>query len=775
VRLPFGPKARSVVVFGAVAALFAIVVTRVRIDMSIAHFLPEGHDPRLAGLLRTLAESETASTIVVDVMGGDEDARVATARALVGKLGARPGIKSVRSAMDEARERELFERLASYPPSALLPKSAFTDDAIAERVAALKRELAGPMGPAVRLTAARDPLGAELGLLRVLRAELGGATMTRDGVLLSEDGVHAFVLVTPDGNALDADVQRASLAEIARAFEAGSATPDVHYELSGVGRFTIDSEQHIRGDIERIGTVSTIGILALFAVMFRSLRMLALGLVPLLFGSMIAMIGAYVIFGRVHGLTVAFGSSLLGVGIDYAEHYYAHFALEPDVGALAMMRRVWPGLLLGALTTIVGLAGLAWADFPGAIQMAVFSSLAVAGALIGTRLLLPAWMPPRYVRPPLPARLEAAAARLLGALVCYRRWPWVPIAVTAACAIGLLRVRFVDDLNLLVDSNPAIVAEDARVRERLTKMDQGRFAVVLGADDETALDALGAAEAELQAAEHDGVIAHHLPLGALLRSRRAQRESLEAAKASLPALDRALEGQGFRVEAFAPYRGALAQGAERVLTLDDVVSSPMGAVVRPLAPRVGTQRAFVVPVGGVRSIAELGARVPHAIVVDESALLAQTYAHVRSRLLSLVALGLVFVFALLLLRYKSARISLAAMLPAVLAAAFTTACFGWAGTPLTILHAIGLALVLSMGVDYGIFVVEGRASREDAARSLVSVLTATVTTILSFGVLAISTTPALRALGLAISIGMTLSFVLCPSALVLLLLREKAR
>ena len=134
--------------------------------------------------------------------------------------------------------------------------------------------------------------------------------------------------------------------------------------------------------------------------------------------------------------------------------------------------------------------------------------------------------------------------------------------------------------------------------------------------------------------------------------------------------------------------------------------------------------------------------------------------------MSLIALGLVFVLALLLWRYRNLKLAGAAMVPAILSAIVTTATFGWMGSPLNIFHAIGLALVLSMGVDYGIFVVEGRGSRTDAARSLVSVLTATVTTILSFGMLAISSNPALRSLGGTIALGMTLAFVLSPSALI---------
>ncbi|MSP26854.1 MAG: hypothetical protein EXR75_17275, partial [Myxococcales bacterium] len=644
-------RLRTLLLFAVVTVAWAVALPRMRVDMSIAHFLPETQDPRLAGILRALAESDMASTTVVDIEGGDEDGRVATARALMEKLGTLGDTKEARSGFAESEERALFDFFAQYPPSAFLPTAAFDGPALAERVLALKTELGGPMGPVVRLTAPRDPLGASLGVLQTLRREQGGATISRNGVLLTEDGAHAFVFVTPRGNAFDADVQRRSLAEVTRVFEEVKATKDLHFELSGVSRYTIHSEEHIRGDISRIGTVSTLGILVLFGVMFRSPRMLLLGLVPIFFGSMVATLGCYLIFGRVHGLTIAFGTSLLGVGIDYAEHYYAHFALEPEVGALPMMKRVWPGLYMGALTTVAGLIGLAWADFPGALQMAVFSALAVLGALVGTRLLMPPWMPVSYTRPPLPAKLECTAERLLAVLSRYRRWPWLPVALTLLTGFGLLRLRFSDDMNALLDMDPAIIAEDVRVRDRLTHADPGRFAVVIAADEERALADLSLAHDELVGAEKEGIVGHFIPLGAILRSARAQGDSLALAKSRLPDLRAALAKQGFHTELFAPYESALEHPEKTVVTLEDVLRSPMGKLVRPLAPHVGSQQAFVMPLTEVHSLTELRRRVPHALIVDETTLLADTYGHVRGRVMSLIVLGLVFVFGLLYARY----------------------------------------------------------------------------------------------------------------------------
>lgn len=773
-------RGRSAALFVAAVALWAAVLPRMRVDMSIAHFLPDSQDPRAAGLLRALAESELASMTIIHVFvkdgraPADEGALVPVTKTLMASLRALPTTREVRSGLDESGERGTFEFLSSYPPSAFLPESAFTEGAIDARVAKLKTDLAGPLGPLVRLGAPRDPLEATFDLLRTLRGEQGRNVSTRDGVLVTNDGAHAFVFLTPNGNAFDATLQRASLAGIERAFAESGAPAGLGLEIAGVCRYAVESEQQIRGDIQRIGTLSTLGVLLLFAFAFRSLRMLLLGLVPLLFGTMVATLGTFLFFDSIHGLTLVFGTSLLGVGIDYAEHYYAHFALEPEVGAIAMMRRVWPGLVMGALTTIVGLAGLAWADFPGAIQMAVFSTLAVAGALLGTRWLLPAWMPVGYVRPAMLGRVEQAFSRALGVLGRFRRWPWIPLAVTLVASVGLLRVSFIDDLAALLDVDPALTATDARVQSLLTQDDPGRFAVVTAPDDERLLESLDVVEGELSAAEGAGLLGHFMPLGALLRSPRAQAASHDLAVKTLPAVHDALARAGFRQEAFAAYDEAILRPAKATVTLADALRSPLGPLLRPLSFDLGRDRAFVLPLGGVRSIAELRKAVPHAFIADEPSLLAETYGHVRARVMSLVGLGLVFVFSLLLVRYRSPKLAAAAMIPAVLAAVATSATFGWIGTPLNIFHAIGLALVLSMGVDYGIFVVEGRASREDAARSLVSVLTATVTTILSFGMLAISANPALRSLGATIALGMTFSFALSPSALLGSLGKERA-
>lgn len=766
-------RAWSLVVFFAVVAAWALVLPRMRVDMSIAHFLPRAAEQRVAGLLRSLAEGDLASTTVIDIGGDDEDAVVQTAQRLRDRLKAAPTTRAVRSGVDDQSQNELGELLSHYPPTAFLPKEELGEAAVRRRIAKLKEDLGGPLGPVVRTIAPRDPLGAQLEVLRALQEAEGGDLRSRDGILLSHDGLHAFLFLMPRGNAFDAELQRRILADLGRAFEEVRVKPSQRLELSGVARYAIHSEEQIRGDIQRIGTLSTAGILVLFLVMFRSARMLLLGLAPLFFGTMVATIGSYLCFGSVHGLTLAFGASLLGVGIDYAEHYFAHYALEPEPGPARTMQIVWPGLWMGAVTTIAGLGGLALADFPGAIEMAVFSSLAVVGALVGTRVLLPPWMPTKYTTPSIPGRLSRSAVSVIELFRRQQRWAVLPIVVTIVWGIGIFRVHFIDDMSALLAMDQTIVREDERVRTRVTRSDPGRFAIVIGKDEADALEQLDLAHAELVKARRDGLLEHFVSIGTFLRSPKAQAESLAAAKASLGPTRNALAEEGFKPELFAPYEAALENTAAGPMTLRALRDSPLGTLVGPLTPTIDGQQAIIVPLGGVKSVAGLKAAIPHAIVVDERVLLDDTYGHVRQRVVLLLVVGLVFVLVLLLARYRSITVAIAAMLPAIFAATCTVAYFGWVGTPLSIMHAIGLSLVLSMGVDYGIFVVEGRGSTEEASRSIVSILTATVTTILSFGLLALSGNPALRALGTTTAIGMTASFVLCPATLAVLGFGEK--
>jgi predicted exporter len=88
------------------------------------------------------------------------------------------------------------------------------------------------------------------------------------------------------------------------------------------------------------------------------------------------------------------------------------------------------------------------------------------------------------------------------------------------------------------------------------------------------------------------------------------------------------------------------------------------------------------------------------------------------------------------------------------------------------MNVIAVLLVLSMGVDYGIYALEGNQDEREAATTLGSVLLAALTTVLSFGLLGLSDNPALASIGATVGLGLV--FCVLTSPLVLVFARRAA-
>jgi predicted exporter len=231
----------------------------------------------------------------------------------------------------------------------------------------------------------------------------------------------------------------------------------------------------------------------------------------------------------------------------------------------------------------------------------------------------------------------------------------------------------------------------------------------------------------------------------------------------------ALEAEGFRRAAFGDFEAALDARPEP-LTLGEVLDSPLGDLAAPFHVPLEQGPALLTFVRGVSDAAALEARLADLEGVhffDQQRFLGELYGRYRGRTMGLIGAGLVAVMALLLIRYRRVTLALAAGAPALLAAATTLALVSLSGTAVNLLHLLGLLLVLSFGVDYSIFLLETRHQDEDTAATLLSIAVACMTTVLAFGLLALSSYPALRAIGVTTGLGASLSLILAPTALIL--------
>jgi len=772
---------------------------RFEMTHSIAEFVDAQGDSTVAGLSRGLADSElTRSVVLVVSAGGDSKRAVAGGLRLERYLreaddaSEAPEIAWMRGGWDSGKERSLYDlyfphrlHFLSGDPEREL-RGEISTQALRRAARELHRQLSLPTAPLVKRVAGADPLLAYKRQLTRLQAAQQGKMHIEAGRFVTAQG-DAVVFLASRHSAFDTVLQVPLQHRIEAAFalvrtELGA---DIQLRQSSVGRFAIDAESRIRGDITRISVVSTLGIVLLFVVVLRSVRLMFLSMLPLLCGVLTATTVLLLVFGRIHGLTLAFGSSLIGVCIDYPIHLFNHRLLTPGSSVEETLRRVRPGLLLGAGTTVAGFAGLAWTSFPGIREIALFASTGVAGALLSTLLLLPALMPehsrPGAVHRWLAERVHAA----LQSLERRRRWLIViPMVSSIVCLAGLSQLQFVDDISALAARDPTLLAEEDEVRALVSRMDSGRMILAIADDEEQALRLNDEVARRLSRLVEDKSLIAFRSVHDFLWSEELQSKNRGVIVADPTFFGRfvtAFEEEGFRAQAFGEFEQEIQRGAADPLRFKDLEGAGLGPLVSSFRTTIGEKVALVTTLQGVADSATLGSSfedLPGVVYFDQKALMMGIYARSRQQSLELMGLGLLCVFAMLMIRYRRLRVAVAAFVPALLAAGTTAAILALLGTPINLMHLVSLLLVLSMGVDYGVFLAEsherpGRLGRvhsvhpDSVSATVLSLVLACTSTVLAFGLLAMSSNPALRAIGLTTGIGVLISLCIAPTALIL--------
>jgi predicted exporter len=160
------------------------------------------------------------------------------------------------------------------------------------------------------------------------------------------------------------------------------------------------------------------------------------------------------------------------------------------------------------------------------------------------------------------------------------------------------------------------------------------------------------------------------------------------------------------------------------------------------------------------AVREACVSVPGAEYIDRVGELSALLGRYRAQASALVGGAYAVILLLLVVRYGG-RGGVLVMMPPVLSAALTVGGLALSGVSLTLMHVLALLLVLGIGIDYTIFFAES-GGRSKA--TMLAVALSACTTFLSFGLLFVSRTPAVRSIGLVVAPTSILCMVLAPVA-----------
>jgi predicted exporter len=727
-----------------------------RLDTDVMALLPsEARDPLLSLASRQIVDGATRQVVVLIGSKDWSQSRVA-AEAFSNSL-ARTGVLKAR-VDDDSGSTEALDFYRPYRDRLLTPAQRTRLDS-ADTSELGNIALAGLYGPGVAggLTEWKaDPLGL---WAEWWQSRMGQGIAVRDGLpSISKDGVEWAILHfdanTPafrlDGNAyLKSALDQAETQ--AKAVDAGlrvlRAGVPLHAEAAAV---------RASWETNTIGWGSLLAVITLLWLAFRSLRPVLLVSASLLIGCAAAVAVTVLVFGKIHLLTLVFGASLVGVAEDYGIHYFACRQGHGDMTPHGLMRYLMPALVLALITSVLAYLALGLAPFPGLRQMAVFSATGLVAAFATVACWFP-WLD-RGTRP-----ISQFGQLVSGSLSA---WPhfrassvgaWFLLALLVVFTVtGLQRLDVHDNLRSLQNSPPELIAQQTEIGQLLGMPSPAQFYLVSGASAEELLQHEESLKARLDKLVASKQLSGYSAISDWVPSNARQQSNARlsrAAETDVLTQASAVVGESLSRPAF----------SNESLRVEDWLKQPISEPFRSRwLGQIDGRWASVLMLNGVgpsSNLALLQAQangIDGVRWVDRTSDISALLAHYRSMMAQLLVAGFVAVGIALWWRYR--RLAWRALLPTVMATVLTLAALGWLGEPFQLFTVLALLLLLGMGVDYGIFLVEHKG---DGA-SWLAVSLGAGSTLLAFGLLALSATPALHTFGLTMLFGIGLVWLLSP-------------
>lgn len=765
-------------------AVCGVVIAHTRFIADLSAFMPKNPSERQKILVDQLRDGAIARLILIGIEGGNategagKKERARLSQQLAAQLRANPTFTGVQNGDDATSERDrnyFFENRYLLSPSVTADR--FTAPGLRSAITDTLDAMAGDAGLLIKHILQRDPTGETLQLLDQFTGE--NRPRNSDGAWASHDGKRALLLAQIRDSGLNTDAQARALEIIRTTFnQIPQRANDTRLVMSGTSVLSVDSRNTIESEVKRLASISLIIVIGLLLLIYRSPLLVALGMLPVLTGAVVGMTAVSLAFGHIHGLTLAFGTTLIGESVDYSIYLFIQGAGGVN------SRTFWRTIRLGVLTSIAGFAALLFSSFPGLSQLGLYSLSGLIAAALVTRYVLPDLMP---------AAIDSRRIVKVGAILTRiferaknLRWVLYFLLVIALGYIvsfdGTVWNRQLSALSPISKSAQQL---DMELRSDMGGTNIRYFASFVAADEETALQGAERASRLLQPLIDQHIIggfnspSFMLPSIASQRERQAAlpdennlRNNLREALQGLPLKDDAL--QGFIADvgiarthapltradltgtsASALFDSLLIKRANDFLVLIPLTESGEG----PHDDEIDVSKVSAALQAPTRTQAQVDAQT-HFTVID---LLEETTSvfdgYLREASL-LAGLGCVAITVLLLATSPLAQ-ALRIMLALTCAVLCVVALLLAFGVHLNMLHLIGLLLVVAVGSNYALFFNSDAQAHDSATQSkvAVSVLIANFTAVGGFGLLGLSTVPVLSAIGSSVGIGTFLALI----------------
>lgn len=748
----------------ALAGLGALVAQRLKVSTDLRDFMPAPTTPDQRLLMEQVGEGPGSRLLLLAVSGKSDAELAALSQGLAATLRKDPRYSQILNGSFDLAT--LDDRLLPYRYllSPTLDSESMDEAFLADQLQQRLDDLSSPAASLLKGLLPRDPTLEVLKLAE--RWTPPKSPELREGMWFSAQH-EALLLVQTRAAGFDPDAQVDAVAGIEQAFHALPGSAGAKLITSGPGYFSVVVSQQTRGQAEWIGNISTVGFILLLLLAYRSVSSLLLSALPIASAALAGIAALVLLFPQVHGITLAFGFTLLGVAQEYPIRVLSHRRAGED--AVASVRGLWPLLLTAIASACIAYLAFYASGVNGLKQLAVFTITGLLVAGFSTRYLLPHLLPGKV-------RDVANMPWLLRARRFVDRLPrprWVPLLVATATVLMLALAPgsfWQNNLAALTPLPQDLLQRDARLREALGAPDVRYLLILQAADAQGVLKLSEQMEPKVEAlAARHAVDAVELPSRYLPSeaTQRARQQKLPDQAVLQKALEEAARGGGvpFRKGLFTPFVDDVETARHLpLLTPEAFAQSALGQRLSAMLVARDGHWLGLGTLSGVRDVAALEhlANESHGAMrlLDLKQASESLVVDYRTRILHALLVAAVLMVLTITFALRSLRRAWHVLAPMTLATFLVLAVERAMGIEISLFHLVALILAAGLGLHYALFFERDTGDPAEQRRTLHATRVCVLSALLVFGMLAWSSIPVLRAIGLTVSLGVAFHFCL---------------
>ncbi len=719
-----------------------------KIDADMYSVLPSGHALKDIGTAEQKWSKNISANFMILLSGKDFDKAKEAALLLHSKFEKDPSLEKFEIFADSNAVQDLrnffFENKMRLQTKEFV-QTLNTNASKIQQQAFSKIYGANPLISLENLD--EDPfLLSENGMELIMSNQAIGTWEIRDNLRVAKDGSgNSYILIN---GKLAADISPiASKKNIISRIKEYAKEQNLHIAFSGIPFHINESSGNAQREIAAITTLSMLSVVLLLLFAFRSGIPLIAAVGVTLISVLFAVSAVQIIFDKIHIFTFVFGTSIIGLSLDYSIHFFAHWKVAAaNENGFNIRSKIILCLFFGFLTTQLGYIALMLTRFPLLVQIAVFSFFGLLCSFLSVNILFPYFkLPPQNKRT---LHIDFVARFFLAVKEYFAAYKIIRITVlallTVAFAFGLMNFRMENNLKDFYSMSKELQSYE-KLSSEIMNTGAGLFYMVWGNSPEEVL------ENEEELRSHLDTLGSYLALSTFVPSAKSQAEVYNSInKHLLPLYKEQFMMLGLTIKPQKEENSILDLNSKFPETIQQTIDKLwLGKIDDKYYSAV-----LLLKVKDRDSLKKI--QVKNVILVDKVNEIGDELTIISKKIIFVMLIAYAISLLLLSFAYKFKE-ALKILTVPLLASAISASVMSLLGFSMSFFAISGTILTLAIGIDYSIFFSKGNG---EGKITFFAVFLSMLSTVLSFGLLSLSNFAPVSHLGLSVSIGIISCFLL---------------